>query len=447
MNVLIIGGGLAGLSAATLLTRFGVQCTTVTPEFGGLLSNVAIANPYDPKHGQFKFDYGGHVYPKGGPFHQLIRGVQGVEERTRQAFYLEMEEPGQGNWVPYPVQNFTQSSVYLSDPEPSVETVPVYSGQSLREFAVDVFGYKFYEEFFEPFNERVWTIDPALMDSDWVSTRIAMPVVQDPSQWGPNSEFIYAPGNAIVQTMIVSLAEYAKESWRWVNGRANHLFKADGKWYCVVDSGDSQLTLGQFDAVINTTGISQFVGMLERVPGVNMPMTNWNTVVYAGVMLPGEYTGKPFTWLYPDVSLRAHRVTLLSRYSDQMAPSGHDSLMFEFPTQDDFTQNLVEGFDADVKTIMELLGEEKWKTIWYASKGYPIPTLGLRADIAETKRQLMRYNLYSIGRWGSHAYMNTDHILGDALRCVNNLMSGEEEFEYLWSTDYYKVYEEGKYAS
>jgi hypothetical protein len=61
--------------------------------------------------------------------------------------------------------------------------------------------------------------------------------------------------------------------------------------------------------------------------------------------------------------------------------------------------------------------------------------------------QLARHKVYSIGQWGSHVNFSADQILGEALRCVNLIMSGEEEHEYLWSTDFYKVYERDNHAT
>jgi protoporphyrinogen oxidase len=440
MNVLILGGGLAGLSVATLLTRFGIQTTTITPEFGGVLSNYGVNNPFG--EGVFRFDARFNAYVKEGAFHQLIRGVEGVTEHKRKAFYLEMPDLESSNWIEYPVQLHSHA---LIKGYPVEAGKPV--GDNLEEVGVSAFGQAFYEDWFEPFNERMFSTDVNRLDVDWLTTKVAFPT-HTAEDWGLDYQFVYAPGNNIVQTMVQSLIEYDADLWTWINGSSEGLFRTKDGWFCLTRSGSSVMNVGPFDAVVSTISIQELIGSLERIQGVNMPLANTNNIIGCGVMLEKQYEGKPFTHLYPDVSLRAHRVSLQSRLAPGMSPENHDSLLMEFPTYDFLTQNLIESYSLDVKTVLKLLGYSgRFQTFWFSNRGYAIPTLGIRADIAEVKRQLARNNVYSTGRWGSHSLLNNEHILGEALRTVNLLMSDEEEHEYLWSTDFYRCYEDTKYDS
>jgi protoporphyrinogen oxidase len=433
MNVLIIGGGLAGLSAATLLSRFGISVTSLTPEFGGDIATFGVPSPFG--EGAFRFDYGAKAYPNNGPFSQLIRGVEGVVWHQREEYYLEMAQPGMACWVPWPVAENTANSITIP---PVVDGPdPGYAHPCLTDYARNKYGEAFTDRWFEPFYERQFSIAASSLDTDWL----------DHQKHGSADEFVYAPGHHIVQTMLASLVKHSEGGWTWVNGMAEQLYQTRQGWSVLSRSGTSTLTLGPFDAVISTMGIAPLVASLERIQGVNMPMTPWNNQIFAGVMLEKPLEGDLFTALYPDVSLRCHRISPISRLHPEMAPEGHDSLLFEFPTQDELSQNVMESMAIDVKTLLELLEvESNWVT-WFGGKGYPSPAYKLRPDIAETKRQLARHGIYSIGRWGSHVDMSPDHILGEALRCINFLLSGEEEHEYLWTTDFYSAYEEDPYAA
>jgi hypothetical protein len=96
----------------------------------------------------------------------------------------------------------------------------------------------------------------------------------------------------------------------------------------------------------------------------------------------------------------------------------------------------------DVEEIMLRLRIPEWKAFPFSSAGYPVPTRGIRARIAMMKKVLMDKRLYSIGRWGSHAYFNADHCVDEA-RNVAAVINGEGNMsQYLWSSHYYKVYQE-----
>lgn len=427
MNVLVVGGGLAGLSVATLLTRFGVEVTTLTPEFGGMMSNVNVANPYG--EGVFKFDFRLNKSVKEGAFHKLVRGVEGVVEHEKNDYYLEMPYPETATWVKNPVHKNTKQLVFDVSVQPEEDP---HEDKTLASYAIRNYGEEFYTQWFEPFFQRKFSTYPDHLDSDWIESEM-------------EEDFIYVPGHSVVRTMLASLLEYSKGSWIWVNGILRKLWRDKSGWYAVGFSGSSVMNIGPFDAVVSTIGIQELVNSLERFGSILVPPTIWNNIISCGVMMKGEYHGRDFSWLYPDVSLRAHRVSMPSRLSPELAPEGQDSLLIEFPTFDQLEQNVIESLSMDVETVLKLLDIKASSTVWVANKGYPIPTLDVRSNLAETKRQLARSNIYSTGHWGSHALLSNEHVLGEALRTVNHLMSGEEESEYLWSIDRYPYYEEKKY--
>jgi len=242
--------------------------------------------------------------------------------------------------------------------------------------------------------------------------------------------------------------EYSRGAWSWVSGVGERYFYEEGEgWYALGRNGGSRMLLGSYDAIINTGPLENFVVGLEHVHGLNLPSLPRMTNVYCGVMMPEQWNGRYFHLLYPDISYRCHRVIHQSELHPDCAPDGRDSMIFEFPTRDALTKNLIESLTLDVEAIATALGLPNGQMVWYSTMGAPVPVLGQRASIAVLKEKLASQKLYTCGRLGSNADMDVESIMGDALRCVNYLMSGEDKHEYLWSTDHFRCYEEGAGAN
>jgi protoporphyrinogen oxidase len=157
--------------------------------------------------------------------------------------------------------------------------------------------------------------------------------------------------------------------------------------------------------------------------------------------------GDDFHWWYNGVDNDSpiHRVTLLSRYNDKMAPKGTDSLLIEIP------EPIETPFDLQQTHILDLLKEAKFphhiedrdvETIAVLrTKGYPIPSIGHRAKVAWARDKLVDVGVYLAGRWGAHEYLNLDHIIKGAESVAQAIMFGPSD-DYYWSNWYYNEKED-----
>lgn len=441
MRALVIGGGISGMEAATSLVRRGMSVTMVTKNLGGLLSSHLVRNPFGP-YGYFEFDYGGHVYSLGTSFHRMLADNENLTLLERKAFYLEMI--GTNNWVPYPVQDFADQLVKKSVSSYTFGQVPKYGGQSLETFAIEAFGAQFYHDWFEHFNSRVWTTSPDKLDSDWIASRIKLPSAEPQKNWGPNSKFFYIPGNRMIEAVV---GTPAFQEVRVVYGNVIDLAHEGGRWEAVYDTPKQRSYMDGFDVVVNTMPIASLLETMGKPLRGFSP--HRNRIMLAGVMINGitEYE-RDFTWLYPDIWTRCHRVTNLSAYSPDLVPDpGCSSLLFEFPYDHRFFKNTKSAmrreFESDLHNILDSLGVRNWTVSWFDSEGYPVPELGIRAKIASIKRDLLNENVYTIGRWGSHAYLNADHCIDEARAAVNLIDTFDDPYPYLYSSIYYLPYRQG----
>jgi protoporphyrinogen oxidase len=399
-DTVIVGAGVTGLTLATLENPNSSVCI-IAPQVGGLIHNY--------RYGEFSFDVGGHVYTTGDEsVLNLVERAGGVEHE-RKALYRDVT-----GLVPYPVQaNADKLGIKIV----STSNGEYVKGQNLKDWAIGMFGTDFYDSWYAPFNRRVWSTDPSEMDSDWVATRVAKPTASK-SGWGPNARFIYAPGTDI-ENVLLDDAFHADTFM--VDGT---VIGADAVQKTVFTSGGMEIS---YKRLFDTTRI------------FTKPFTKANRIVTVGIGF-NHLIDDDFTWVYPHISHKAHRVTLLSRYHPSLAPRGCDSIIIEYPymfrgylpgsltsiivpDERPAHQNSTVMSSIQAAVLCRYLGIPSLSNITpkdihvavaIDAQAYPVPTMGVRKVISVAKLLLEKYGVYLAGRWGSHGYFNLEHCIADA---------------------------------
>lgn len=437
-DVVIVGAGVTGLRIAKLLGD--KKPLLVSWDMGGMLGS------YEEKG--FTFDFGGHVYTTADEVLTGIMKKSGGIKHERKAVYIKQPD---AIHVPYPVQDHADLLGISVEPDPLLEHLkPFHNMQGLGNA---YFGRRFYNDFFAPFNRRVWCVDPVEMDADWIANRVKLPSEKKES-WGPNAEFWYAPSADIINTMVIEANEAGAEIWSGFKVEELNLRKKQIRFKPTKGSKPEMIeykvlywTLPIRDLAIKI-GISPFAFRSNNILAVGIGLRD---------ILPWDH----FNWAYFDVELRPHRMTLLGRYHPKMSPNGKDSLLIEFPyagphwPEPDFASKRFFGQPEYAKSIavhrnvaMRALDEAmifdieaRYVEVAMMSKtlGYPIPTIGIRNIVAEAKIRLLKDSVFTAGRWGSWGYFNLDHCFADARAAVGAsiTMCEEEIEEYLYSRFYY----------
>lgn len=388
---LILGGGASGLSLAKYL---GPDTVILSKDQGGLLNSF--------KSGQFTFDYGGHVYTANDPdVSALMRQSEGNFFEERKAYYLA-DGTIDGNMVPFPVQN---SGLFKIETKRGAVSA---HDQSLEDWALDMFGKEFCDGFFFPFNRRVWGADPYAMSCDWIKSRVAPPSA-DYKTWGINANFWYAPGAKLVSRLCdESPAFFIKGKVKNIDSENKRVQFDATEYYADKGHVDSTIEYAKLFVTIPTFKTYPSYGMLAIGIGLNSK-------------LPYD-----FHWLYPHVSSRVHRVTLLSRYHESLAPEGQDSLLLEIPMRKAPSYSLINPnfIRENLKEIAAHFAQDAGfsfgpsliETVFYhyEERSMPVPALTLINRVAVNKHIGESSDIYYAGRWGSHGYWNLQDILKDA---------------------------------
>lgn len=397
MKIVILGGGISGLVVAQQLEQQH-EVIVISPDLGGLIQSFDVSGG--------RFDTGGHVYSATSKIAPFLRSI-GAIEHQRKAFYFHKWK----DLIPYPVQDFADQLDLKIQPAEAIDTA------NFGRLAYSLFGQDFCEKWFFPFNRRVWTSSPFDMDTDWMINRVKLPTQDPQPTWGPNQTFLYVPGSKIVDALQPKL---------WVEDR---VVRIDIKNKCVtLLNSDSTI---DFDILISTLPIETLCLLSgQRRPQAGLP---YNHVLSVGIMLDRKIEAD-FSWIYCDLASPAHRITLLSRYFPGNATDDRDSLLVEFPYRGQAVD-----FYPELDKIRRAF-EAKIAFTWVRhTLGYPIPRMSARYFVQQWKKQLPDY-VYSIGRWGSHAYYNIEHICHEA-EATARLILGDATIDdiddYTWGKFYY----------
>lgn len=199
-RIVILGAGLAGLSAAWSLQKRGVDCLVLEkePEAGGLCRSKNIDG--------FSFDRSGHLlHFKHRESLGLIKKLLGdnIKEHERSAWVHAY-----GRYMPYPFQ----ANLHGLPPEISKECILGFISASgnkrlksnknsnFLSWINKTFGPGIAKHFMIPYNQKFWTMHPRHLTSEWLDGFIPVPsleqviegtVEESKRQFGYNAKFWY----------------------------------------------------------------------------------------------------------------------------------------------------------------------------------------------------------------------------------------------------------------
>lgn len=414
----VLGAGLSGLSAAwhagprtrvfEAADRSGGECTT-------------------DKVGPYHFDRSGHLLHLRTP--EIKRMVRRLLPNAFHCIRRDARVHLLGTEVRYPFQANTFGLApdvkarclmdYLA-----AAVAPKKTARNFSAWAQARFGGTMARLFFEPYNRKLWTIDPADLTLDWMRSYVPVPelktVVQGafadrPSREGYNASFFY-PKKGGIEILAASLA--ARVRGLRVKARA---VKVDPRrrWVQIQSVGRES-----WEALISTLPLPALVALLDRPPqrvreAAARLRANSVLVVNLGVRRSPLHAAH---WLYfPEEKYIFYRVGFPSNFG-RVAPQGCSSLYAEVAlaagTGWDQRKHLARKVKQDLLAARilrpgDIIEAEHCQYLPYA---YVI----FDRDYAQARKTVLDYlelcGIQSIGRWGGWEYSAMeDALLAGAL--------------------------------
>jgi protoporphyrinogen oxidase len=441
-RVLIVGGGLAGLSAAREAQRrgFDVLLLEASPEVGGLLRTDVVHTEY----GTYTLDVtGGHW------IHTLARpSVRCLLEALAPGIWQPCARKAgcliAGRVIPYPVQR------NLRGVEPAIVADYLRTlvrnellGETLappknfREWLLQHFGPRLCEEFMFPYNERVWRypLEQMSCETQRVPVVNLVDVVRgimeaDEGAVGYNPDFVY-PSSGGIATLVRVLAAglensiHTNEPVAQIWPEAKRVITAAGDEYT-------------YDAMVWTGPLTKLADCLMTTPARHMERSRREQlrefasklrhaglqVVVFGQPHRDNRFGNELHWLYVPKGYPFHRVGWSSRVASYLAPPGCEALYLEVASRRQ--EQVPEGEILAALAVLGVRAQDQpvhvYRSYWH-EYAYPVETLETRVAVDGIERVLSTegWNIAVSGRFGAWYYDSMCECIEHAAQTVARL--------------------------
>jgi len=423
-RVIILGAGIAGLSASYYLKKNGIESMIIekNPFWGGLCSSFQVDG--------FTFDTFAHISFDNDPetFSLLEGNTDSFVHKPDALNY------SRGYWVRNPVQNNLSGL-------PVEERIEIIQGFVNRKRSSDIeiksyadwlqanYGAYFSENYPYRYTRKYWTVEPEQLESKWINGRMTTPDLREilrGSMGEDTRNLHYAkearyPKRGGFQEFLTTLAKNANILYNacieWIDYRNRWLILADGRKL-------------SYDAIISTIPLPELITYLHEMPhevknaAENLDHTS-GAMISLGLRRPKT---SPSLWFYIyDEDILPARVYAPDWKSPNNVPEGCSALQAEVYCSKYRPLNLdLEDLKEIVVSQMLKLGLFERSDILFSDIRYrEYANVMFTPQIYEARDRIHGYldelGILYAGRWGEWDYLWVGQSLRSGKRAAENV--------------------------
>jgi protoporphyrinogen oxidase len=401
MKIGVLGGGISGLSIAKFLNeKFDVEVLEKKSNHGGIARTKTVNNISYHTTGGHCFN---SKYPEVLKFvFEEILPLNNWNKITRNAVIKF-----QANEVNYPIE-FSIKEIYKFNKDLAIKITSDFLNavddgkyEHLEDWFRKKFGNTLSEEYFLPYNRKIWNREPKEMNPEWVEGKLPIPnrqsffesLIGDVSDKMPHSEFYYPKSNN-QNTFIDALAKgvnikynYDINSLRFIKGKGNWMIN----------------DIYEYDLIINTLPLDGLPKIIEDCPtdiieaGTKLKYNKVTTMLWE--TLPTDRT-----WTYiPDAENLFHRYIHIGNFFRPKKNYTITEAVGE-RTYDEMVENGKK--DSFLLTPLD----------YHISKhAYVVFDDNYAQNVNMIQDYLNKIGIHSIGRFGEWQYYNMDICIKKAM--------------------------------
>jgi len=417
--IIIIGAGLAGLAAAWKLKE-KAEVFEASDAVGG------VARTYKCKG--FSYDLGPHVL-----YFRNLKTQRWVEEILEGRWRRQARRARiviDGEKVDYPIQEgFLQSDRLKRRFLPDFLKATQCKEGNFKEMAANLYGSALAEDFFIPYNTKLWRYPLEEMDKEWAQRFLPSFPRDDLKRLakgetlprGPNAYFFY-PEKSGIGTLSQALGEGLNNRIH-LSTKVTSINTKEG--WVETNSG----TRHHYSYLISTIPLPEILRT-----SVDLPESDRNRAKElrsVGMVFVHLSLAHPLSedshWVYfSDPEICFHRISIPRNYSDVMIPPDRGSIVAEvsFPSdKNPDIQTIVEKVKMDtVKSgIVEGLNDITSHDAQVLRYAYVFPTMKGEKAREELRSILREKGILLAGRYGVWEYANMERALEQGIKTAEAL--------------------------
>jgi protoporphyrinogen oxidase len=462
MHVAIVGAGPAGLTAAYILCKQGVN-VTIFEAHPNLVGGISRTESYK----NYLFDIGGHrFFSKSEEINALWEEIMDGD------FLLRPRKSGiyyKGKFYSYPLKAFEAlrnlgimeaTRCVLSYAKARI--APIKNPENFEDWVSNQFGKRLFNIFFKTYTEKVWGIPCKEISADWAAQRIkglslssAIINALFPSKKRSKNEVIKTlidsfkypskgPGMLWTRCLEKCLAMGATIHYNTpINGYVNK----ENVWQLT----SNEVAYAGYTHVINTSPLQHLLKYLQYAStesiaaAKQLSYRDFITVV----LMVNDHNLFDDNWIYiHEANVKVGRIQNFKSWSPAMVPNHNTTALgfeyFCFEGDGLWVSTNAQLIELATKELITL-GLCKKEDIIEGhvvrqEKAYPVYDKSYKEAVNTIKAELAKHKgLQIAGRNGMHKYNNQDHSMMTAWLAAKNILEGTLHYN-LW-----KVNEDAEY--